>query len=64
MMGSGQTHMEKAKKLLNEAESKIRKALTHIKHQRRQTKAERIRKSIPQVALVGYTNAGTLNHRT
>ena len=58
MMGSGQTYMEKARRQLNEAESKIKKALGHIKQQRNQTKTERVRKSIPQIALVGYTNAG------
>lgn len=58
MMGGGETYMEKARKQLNESESKIKKALANIKQQRKQMKAERIRKSIPQVALVGYTNAG------
>ena len=59
MMGGGETYMEKARKQLNESESKIKKALTNIKQQRKQMKAERIRRSIPQVALVGYTNTGT-----
>jgi len=58
MMGGGETYMEKARKQLNESESKIKKALTNIKQQRKQMKAERIRRSIPQVALVGYTNTG------
>eukprot|EP00111_Clytia_hemisphaerica_P007713 TCONS_00022417-protein len=58
MMGSGQTYMEKARRQLTEAETKIKKALGHIKQQRNQTKTERARKSIPQIALVGYTNAG------
>ena len=59
MMGSGQTYIEKARRQLNEAETKIKKALSHVKQQRAQTKAERMRKNIPHVALVGYTNAGS-----
>lgn len=58
IMGGGETYMEKARRQLNEAEAKIKKALNLMKQQRNQTKSERLRKGIPQVALVGYTNAG------
>lgn len=56
--GSGETEMEKIKRQLFDAEAKIKKSLLHIKGQRSQAKAERIKKKVPQVALVGYTNAG------
>lgn len=58
MMGSGETYMEKAKRHLSDSELKIKKALDHIKQQRAHVKIERMKKQIPQVALVGYTNAG------
>ena len=45
MMGGGETYMEKARRQLNEAESKIKKTLAIIKQQRNQTKLERIRKN-------------------
>lgn len=60
--GSGETEMEKIKRQLFDAEAKIKKSLLHIKGQRSQAKAERIKKKVPQVALVGYTNAGA-SHR-
>lgn len=59
MMGSGETYMEKAKRHLADSETKVKKALNHIKQQRAQVKTERVKKQIPQVALVGYTNAGS-----
>lgn len=56
--GTGETKLDKSKQLLANAESKIKKQLHSIKMQREQAKAERIKKKVPHVALVGYTNAG------
>ena len=58
MMGTGETYMEKVKRHLLDSEKKINKQLLTIKHHREQVKKERFKKQIPQVALVGYTNAG------
>ena len=58
MAGGGETQLEKAKRRLVDTEVKIKKSLLHIKSQRTQVRAERKKQRIPQVALVGYTNAG------
>ena len=56
--GSGETHLEMKKRLIAEKEAKIRKELHHIENQRFQNRAERVNKHVPQIALIGYTNAG------
>lgn len=56
--GGGETHLEIKKRLLSEKESKIKRELHHIQKQRKQNRTERINKHIPQIALIGYTNAG------
>eukprot|EP00795_Rhopilema_esculentum_P012597 gene12597-3301_t len=56
--GSGETHLEMKRRLLNEKEAKIRKELRHIENQRKQNRTERVNKHVPQIALIGYTNAG------
>jgi len=58
VFGSGETKLDKSKKVLANAENKIKKSLLLIKSQRQQAKAERVKKKVPHVALVGYTNAG------
>ena len=56
--GGGETHLEMKKRLLSEKEAKIKKELHHIEKQRKQNRTERINKHVPQIALIGYTNAG------
>ena len=56
--GGGETHLELKRRLLSEKEAKIHKELYHINNQRMQNRTERINKHIPQIALIGYTNAG------
>ena len=56
--GGGETYLELKRRLISDKEAKIRKELRQIGNQRMQNKAERMSKEIPQVALIGYTNAG------
>ena len=56
--GGGETHLELKRRLLAEKEAKINKELRHIENQRLQNRTERINNEIPQIALIGYTNAG------
>ena len=58
--GSGETHLEMRRRLLSEKEAKIRKELRHIENQRKQNRTERVNKHVPQIALIGYTNAGSV----
>ncbi|CAD5124882.1 DgyrCDS13135 [Dimorphilus gyrociliatus] len=43
---------------LSEKEARIRKSLERIKNHRRFIKKERVKREIPNVAVIGYTNAG------
>ena len=56
--GSGETYLELKRRLISDKEAKVRKELHQIENQRMQNKAERMNKEIPQIALIGYTNAG------
>lgn len=56
--GGGETHLEMKKRLIAEKEAKIHKQLSHVENQRSQNRLERVNRHIPQIALIGYTNAG------
>lgn len=56
--GPGETFIETRKRILTQHEQKLKKALKQIRNQREVVRAKRIKQEIPQVAVVGYTNAG------
>lgn len=56
--GSGETFIETRQRLLRERELKIKKALEKVKSKRQLLRQNRIKKEIPTVAVIGYTNAG------
>ena len=58
--GGGETQLEVGKRLLGEKVAKIKKELHHVENQRKQNRTERLNKHVPQIALIGYTNAGKL----
>jgi len=58
--GSGETLLEKQKRIITERERKLKKKLDVIKKQREQVRHNRHKKHVPTVAVVGYTNAGTV----
>ncbi|RWS16562.1 putative GTP-binding protein 6-like protein [Dinothrombium tinctorium] len=56
--GSKQRLLEERKKILRNRESKLKKMLENVSRNRDFLKVARIKKEIPSVAVVGYTNAG------
>ncbi|XP_054718903.1 putative GTP-binding protein 6 [Uloborus diversus] len=56
--GDGETYMEMRRRILNERELKLKKAIGKIKKQRQFLREKNSRSSIPIVAVVGYTNCG------
>lgn len=56
--GSGETILEKQRRILFEREIRLKKKLHAIRKQREHVRHERQKKHIPTVAVVGYTNAG------
>lgn len=56
--GSGETHLEMKRRILMEKEARIRKELNKTENQKLQNRTGRISKQVPQIAMVGYTNAG------
>lgn len=58
--GSGETLLEKQKRIITERERKLKKKLEVIKKRREQVRHNRHKKHVPTVAVVGYTNAGTV----
>lgn len=56
--GSGETLLEKQKRVIAERERKLKKKLDVIKKQREQVRHHRHKRHVPTVAVVGYTNAG------
>lgn len=58
LRGPGETQLETDRRLLNNRVSHIKKKLESVQKQRALSRQARKKKSVPTVALVGYTNAG------
>ena len=58
MRGPGETKLELNRRILEDEMANLKKQIQKIKGQRQVTKRGREKTGIPQVALVGYTNAG------
>lgn len=58
MRGPGETKLELNRRILENEMESLRKQIAKIKQQRQETRKERIKSSLPLIALVGYTNAG------
>src|SRR5947209_17540851 len=56
--GPGETQIETDRRLARNRTSVLRKRPQHVKGAREVQRAERERAALPQIALVGYTNAG------
>ncbi|XP_064601076.1 putative GTP-binding protein 6 [Liolophura sinensis] len=56
--GSGETYLELRHRLLQQRELKLKKALEKVRNQRQMLRANRARRDLPVVAVVGYTNSG------
>lgn len=56
--GTGETYLGRRRFILQEHETKLRKALQQVKKQRSLLRQNRQRSDIPTVAVVGYTNSG------
>ncbi|KAI1295450.1 putative GTP-binding protein 6 [Halotydeus destructor] len=56
--GSGESYLSTRRRLLNERELKLRKAIDKLKQNRGLLRQRRAKKLIPCVAVVGYTNSG------
>lgn len=54
----GQTTVDAAKRRLSEQGHKLKQELQSIKDKRQLLRTERVRKAIPTVAVIGYTNGG------
>ena len=58
LRGPGETQLETDRRLIRERIRSINKKLDKVKKQRYQTRRSRTRAEIPQISIVGYTNAG------
>ena len=56
--GVGETTVDAAKRRLSEQGHKLKKELLSIKDKRQLLRTERVKKAIPTVAVIGYTNCG------
>lgn len=56
--GSGETILEKQRRILFEREIRLKKKLYAIRKQREHVRHDRQKRHVPTVAVVGYTNAG------
>ena len=50
--------------VLQERETKLKKALTKVKQHRNMLRSSRQKKEFPTVAVVGYTNSGKQDYNT
>ena len=58
MRGPGESKLELNRRILEHEMESLRKQIDNIKNQRQATRKERLKSSLPKIALVGYTNAG------
>lgn len=58
LRGPGETQLETDRRLLRARVKNIKQRLEKVRQQRNQSRRSRQKKTIPTVALVGYTNAG------
>lgn len=58
MRGPGETKLELNRRIIEKEMEYLRKQIANIKNQRQATRKERLKSSLPKIALVGYTNAG------
>ena len=56
--GEGEQQIEVDKRIIARKIAKLRKDLETVRKQRRTQRKQRIKRKVPQVAIVGYTNAG------
>lgn len=56
--GPGETRLETDRRHIRSRISKLKEELKEIEQHRQTTRSRRLKEGIPQVALVGYTNAG------
>ena len=56
--GPGETKLEINRRRARERIGRLEKALLAVRQQRRQQKAQRRKKALPVVSIIGYTNAG------
>jgi len=58
LRGPGETQLETDRRLIGERVKRLRERLKRLERQRATRRRGRVRYQVPQVALVGYTNAG------
>lgn len=58
LRGPGETQLETDRRLVRDRIKSLKDRLTKVRSRREQSRRARVRKAIPTVALVGYTNAG------
>jgi len=65
--GQGETQLEADRRMINDRIAVVKKELKEVIQHRHVQRAKRLRKPVPTVSIVGYTNAGKstlLNHLT
>ncbi|WP_417475289.1 ribosome rescue GTPase HflX [Luteimonas mephitis] len=58
LRGPGETQLETDRRLLQKRVEQLQKRLDKVEVQRTQMRRARVRREVPRIALVGYTNAG------
>ena len=56
--GGGETYLEVQTRLLDDRRKKIQKAIDKVKIRRLVMRSNRMKRDVPIIAVVGYTNAG------